>query len=161
LIATSLQKVSLITTNLVDAEITVAQVRSSSARGVLMTLLLSGCSSIFAPQTNYRPPSPPTQAAVIAAVKKVASDAKLSLPLEISDVRPTDHGPGSYFVCMREVVGSTSEKRTAYSVFYDNDDYKGARLSVIVDACEAQAFTPIDTTPSPSPSPKSAKLDRK
>jgi hypothetical protein len=44
---------------------------------------------------------------------------------------------------MREVVSANSEKRLAYSVFYDNDDYKGARLSVILDACEAQAFWPM------------------
>jgi hypothetical protein len=66
---------------------------------------------------------------------------------------------------MREVVSSGSEKRLAYSVFYDNDDYRGLRLSVIVDACEAQAFTPVDITPlsspSPSTSPKSGKLSPK
>ena len=129
-------------------------------RGVVLLLLLSGCSSVDVPPATYTPPSPPTQAAVIAAVNKVASEAKLNPPLEISDVRPTDHGPGNYFVCMREVVSSTSE-RPAYSVFYDNDEYKGARLSVILDACEAQAFTPIDIAPSPTLSPKSGRIGRK
>ena len=132
-------------------------------RGVLVVLLLSGCSSVDVPPATYTPPSPPTQAAVIAGIKKAASEAKLNPALEITDVRPTDHGPGNYFVCMREVVSSSSEKRPAYSVFYDNDDYKGARLSVIMDACEAQAFTPIDIAPppTPSPSPKSGRIGRK
>jgi hypothetical protein len=79
----------------------------------------------------------------------------------MSDLRPTDHSPGGYFVCLRE-ASSTSEKHTVYSVFYDNDEYKGSRVSVI-DACEAQAFTQIDTepAPSPSPSPKSTRIGRK
>jgi hypothetical protein len=164
LVAASLQKVRVITTYLAAAEISFARMRSSGVLGVPITLLLSGCSSIFAPpQTNYTPPSPPTQAAVIAGIKMAASEAKLSPPFEISDVRPTDHGRGSYFVCMREIVSSGSEKRPAYSVFFDNDDYKGLRLSVIMDACEAQAFTPIDIAPSPtpSPSPKSGRIGRK
>jgi hypothetical protein len=99
----------------------------------------------------------------IAGIKIAASETKLSPPLEISEVRPTDHGPGRYFVCMREVVSPTSEKRPAYSVFYDNDNYKGARLSVIMDACEAQVFSQIDLAPpapSPSPSPKSGRIGR-
>jgi len=120
-----------------------------------MTVLLSAC----APPSTYTPPSPPMQAAVIAGVKKAASEAKLGPPLEMSDVRPTDHGPGRYFVCVRE-ASSTSEQHTVYSVFYDNDEYKGARVSVIVDACEVQAFAPIYTEPSPSPSPKSTRIGR-
>jgi hypothetical protein len=129
---------------------------------VFITLLLSGCSSAFAPSDNYTHPSPPVDFAVIAGIRKAASEAKLGPQLEISDVRPTDHGPGSHFVCMREVVNSNSEKRPSYSVFYDNDDYKGARLSVILDACEAQAFSPIDIapTPEPSPPPKSGRIGR-
>jgi hypothetical protein len=132
-------------------------------RGVLLTLLLSGCSSVELAPVTYTAPSPPAQFAVIEGIKKASSEAKLSPPLEISEVRPTDRGPGRYFVCMREVVSPGSEKRPAYSVFYDNDDYKGERLSVIMDACEAQAFSQIDVAPpapSPSPSPKSGKTGR-
>jgi hypothetical protein len=126
----------------------------------------------------YVPPSPPTEAAVIAGVKAAVSEAKLTAPFEISTVRPTDHGPGSYFVCLRGTwlpsVGTTeakdtpahqpslfdpppqpspSERRVVYSVFFNNDVYKDSRQSVIMDACEAQAFTPIDLSPPPPPSP--------
>jgi hypothetical protein len=135
--------------------ITFAEMCSAGVLGAFMTVLLSAC----APPSTYTPPSPPMQAAVIAGVKKAASEAKLGPPLEMSDVRPTDHGPGRYFVCVRE-ASSTSEQHTVYSVFYDNDEYKGARVSVIVDACEVQAFAPIYTEPSPSPSPKSTRIGR-
>jgi hypothetical protein len=135
--------------------ITFAEMCSAGVLGASMTLLLSAC----APPSTYTPPSPPMQAAVIAGVKKAASEAKLGPALEMSDVRPTDHGPGRYFVCVRE-ASSTSEQHTVYSVFYDNDEYKGARVSVIVDACEVQAFAPIYTEPSPSLSPKSTRIGR-
>jgi hypothetical protein len=40
---------------------------------------------------------------------------------------------------------SNSEPRVVYySVFFDNDVYKGNRPSVIMEACEAQQFTPVD-----------------
>ena len=139
-------------------KITFVEMCAAGVLGPLITLLVSAC----APPSTYTPPSPPMPAAVIAGVKKAASEAKLGPPLEMSDLRPTDHGPGGYFVCVRE-ASSTSEKHTVYSVFYNNDEYKGSRVSVIMDACEAQAFTPIETEPAPlpSPSPKSKRIGRK
>jgi len=138
-------------------KITVVEIWPAGLLGAFITLLVSAC----APPSIYTPPSPPMQAAVIAGVKEAASEAKLGPRLEMSDVRPTDHGPGRYFVCVRE-ASSTSEEHTVYSVFYNNNEYKGARVSVIMDACEAQAFILIDTepSPSPSPSPKSTRIGR-
>jgi len=138
-----------------------AEMRQGAVRCGLVTLLLGGCSSAEAPPVTYTAPSPPTQAAVVAGVKAAATAAKLSPPLEISDVRPTDHGPGSHFVCIREVVSSTSEKRPTYSVFYNNDIYNGERLSVILDGCESQAFTPIDIAPPPPIPPQPRQSARK
>jgi hypothetical protein len=155
--------------------------RAASNRGImpLLCLVLSACSSdqIELPPVTYVPPSPPTQDAIISGVKAAVSEAKLSAPLEISSLRPTDHGPGHYFLCLRgtrppsvapatdaspressifdrPTPAPTSDTRLVYSVFFDNDVYKGIRLSVIMDACEAQAFTPIDLSPPP---PKLAK----
>jgi hypothetical protein len=144
------------------------------AGSLLLCAALAACTS----GGIYVPPSPPTEAAVIAGVKAAVSEAKLTAPFEISTVRPTDHGPGSYFVCLRGTwlpsVGTTeakdtpahqpslfdpppqpspSERRVVYSVFFNNDVYKDSRQSVIMDACEAQAFTPIDLSPPPPPSP--------
>jgi hypothetical protein len=60
---------------------------------------------------------------------------------------------------MRE-TNPTSEKRVVYCVFYDNDVYKGSRQSVILDACETQAFTAIDVTP-PAPPPQSGRKSKR
>jgi hypothetical protein len=152
---------------------------------VIVAFPITGCSSSLPPVT-YVPPSPPTEAAVISGIKAAASEAKLTAPLEMSAVRPTDRGPGSYFVCLKGTwlpsVGTTeakdiparepslfdpppqpaaSERRVIYSVFFDNDVYKDSRQSVIMDACETQAFTLIDLSPPPPPPPKSSKKNKR
>ena len=131
------------------------------------------------------PPSAPAQDAVISGLKAAASEAKLTAPLEASTVRPTDHGPGQFFACLKGTVLPSpsakvaaddtareasifyrppplpsSEPRVVYlAVFFNNDDYKGARQSVIIDACETQQFTPVDLSPAPPP-PKSPPKHR-
>ena len=143
---------------------------------MLLGLLLSACSSdkIDVPPVVYVPPSPPTQDAVITGLKAAASEAKLTAPLEVSTVRPTDHGPGRFFACLKGTMlpspspkaaaddsahqppPSSSEPRVVYySVFFDNDAYMGTRQSVIMEACETQQFTPVDLSPPPAP-PKSS-----
>jgi hypothetical protein len=140
---------------------------------MLLGLLLSACSSdkveIGGAPVVYVPPSAPTQDAVITGLKAAASEAKLTAPLEVSTVRPTDHGPGRFFACLKGTIqlSPTSSDTAAdgsargsvpraifLSVFFDNDVYKGARQSVIMDACETQQFAPVDLSPLPAP-PKS------
>ena len=149
---------------------------------MLLGLLLSACSSdkveIGGAPVVYVPPSPPSQDAVITGLKAAASEAKLTAPLEVSTVRPTDHGPGRFFACLKGTIqlsptssdtaadGSAREPTNQppspstvprvifLSVFFDNDVYKGARQSVIMDACETQQFAPVDLSPLPAP-PKS------
>jgi hypothetical protein len=120
--------------------------------GFLIALLLTGCSSLTdTPQPIYTPPSPPTQTALIEGLRKAVPEEKLTAPIEISALRKVELGGfGSYFICMRE-VNPTSERHFVYSVFYDNDEYKGVRQSVVMEHCEAESFTHIDTTPPPSP----------
>ena len=141
---------------------------------MLLGLLLSACSSdkveIGGAPVVYVPPSAPTQDAVITGLKAAASEAKLTAPLEVSTVRPTDHGPGRFFACLKGTIqlSPTSSDTAAdgsargsvpraifLSVFFDNDVYKGARQSVIMDACETQQFAPVDLSPRPAP-PKSS-----
>ena len=73
-------------------------------------------------------------------VPAVAAQAKLVGVLQVSDVRQTDHGPGNYFVCLREANPPPDKRPRYYAVFFDNDTYndtyKGDRLSVITDNCE-------------------------
>ena len=122
---------------------------------ILLCLMLTACSSVF--RTDYVTPSPPSAQSVFASVTSVAQELKFTGPLEISAVRHTDAGPGRYFVCLRQ-ADPTIAKRQPYSVFFDNDSYKGSRQSVIMEACETQVYSPlVDPTPSPPP----AKSHRK
>jgi hypothetical protein len=69
---------------------------------ILLSLMLVACSSEPSLRGTYVPPSPPTQAAIVATAGTAAAEAKLVAPLQISAVRQTDHGPGLYFICLRE-----------------------------------------------------------
>ena len=126
----------------------------STARccAILLGLLLSACSSVHTTEPTYVPPSPPTETAIGAAVAALAKEAKLVTPLEISALRPNDHGPGSFFVCVRELNPPPDKPRRYYSTFLDSDIYKGSRLSVIMDQCELQTYSPAPVAvPAPSP----------
>jgi hypothetical protein len=110
---------------------------------ILLGLLLGACSTVDAAPPAYVVPSPPSLTALRDGIKKASGEEKLSGPIEMSALRKADRGFGQYFICMREVNSST-ERRPAYSVFFDNDDYKGVRRSVIIEDCEAQVFSPAE-----------------
>ena len=110
---------------------------------ILLGLLLGACSTVEAPPPVYVAPSPPSLLALREGIKKASTEEKLSGPIEMSVLRKADRGFGQYFVCMREANSST-ERRGAYSVFFDNDDYKGVRQSVMIETCEAQVFNPLN-----------------
>ena len=83
----------------------------------------------------------PIPTALVAVVKQAAAEAHLAPPLEMSDLRPTDHGPGHFIVCMR---GVSNDSRTGfYAVFLDNNSYMGLRLPAILDGCEKQSYHPV------------------
>jgi hypothetical protein len=128
--------------------------------GILLTLMLTACSSDFSSAPpDYVAPSPPTEQIIATSVSGVAAAAKLVGPLQVSDVRPADHGgPGGYFVCIRETNPPPDKRPHYYAIFFDNDTYKGDRQSVIMDQCETQTFRPL---PAPAPQPKPAKPGRK
>jgi hypothetical protein len=121
--------------------------------------MLVACSSVpEAPQPEYLNPSPPTEKAIVANVLGVAKAAKMTDPLEISDVRPTNFGPGRYFVCLREANPPPNKPPRYYSVFFDNDAYKGDRMSAIMEKCETQAYRPLPA-PAPAAVPSNAKIN--
>jgi hypothetical protein len=105
--------------------------------------ILAACSpGVQAPPVVYVPPSMPSETAVGAGIKAAVTDAKLIGPIEISDLRQTDHGPGRFFLCIRGVESKYRRIRT-YAVFFDNDVYKGLRMPVILDDCEKQDYRPF------------------
>ena len=109
---------------------------------ILLSLLLISCSGTHTTESIYVPPSPPAENAIATAVAALAKDGNLVGPLEISAVRPSDHGPGGYFVCVREVNPPPDKPRRYYATFFDNELYRGARLSIIMDQCELQTYGP-------------------
>jgi hypothetical protein len=122
--------------------------RLTRAFALLLSLALSACSSIEASSIigPYVPPSAPSPAATRGGAKQAAAEEKLTGLIEISDARESDHGPGRFVVCLRAAEQGFSPRRT-YAVFFDNEEYKGARLSVMVDDCEKQDFRPFNETP--------------
>src|ERR1700726_1817319 len=94
------------------------------------------------PMKAYVPPSMPTTAAASEGIKKAATEEKLTGPIEMSDLRETDHGPGRFVLCIRGVESKYRRVGT-YAVFFDNNDYKGSRMSVMMDDCEKQDYRPF------------------
>jgi hypothetical protein len=124
---------------------------------ILLSLMLAACSSDL-PASTYVPPSSPTQTAIVAGATAAAAEEKLAGPLQISAVRPTDLGPGQYFICLRQANPPPDPRLRYYSVFFDNDTSKGSRLSIIMEECETQAFSPLPTA---APSIPAAAADAK
>jgi hypothetical protein len=129
---------------------------------LLLCSTLAACSTPVEspPIKPYVPPSMPTSAAANKGIAQAATEEKITGPIEMSDLRETDHGPGRFLLCIRAVEPKYKRVNT-YAVFFDNDDYKGVRLSVILEDCEKQAFrpyvgaiaAPLATPPSPTPAP--------
>ena len=71
-------------------------------RAALMALgcvALAACSTATDSQLAYIPPSLPTVEAITKGVKQAADEAKLKPPLQISELRQSDHGPGRFMLC--------------------------------------------------------------
>ena len=106
-----------------------------------MCVSFGGCSipiENLTERTPYVPPGAPSMSATIAGLKKAIAEEKLKDEVEVSDVRVADRGPGRYMVCLRG--HRDRETPTYYSVFFDNDEYKGVRESAIADVCAQQPF---------------------
>lgn len=114
----------------------------------LFCLLLSSCSSIWveasAPPPAIQPFQPPRQEALQNGVGKSVKEQHLAQPVEISAPRQSDHGPGRYYVCLREISPLVDKPHLTHSVFFDDDAYKGSRQSVILEDCEHQQYFRLD-----------------
>jgi hypothetical protein len=111
---------------------------------LLLCFTLAACgSSVELPLwKDYVPPSMPTMDAAGKGIKSAVAEYKLTGPVEMSDLRPTDHGPGHFVLCIRG-VDEKYRRVGYYAVFFDNDDYKGSRMSVMIDDCEKQDYRPF------------------
>jgi hypothetical protein len=83
----------------------------------------------------------PRMAAASEGIKKAATEEKLTGPIEMSDLRETDHGSGRFVLSIRGVDLKYRRVGT-YAVFFDNNDYKGSRMSVMIDDCEKPDYRP-------------------
>ncbi len=92
------------------------------------------------PVPELQPVQAPTEEAIKKGVQIAAKAAKLATPVEVSALRKADHGPGDYFVCLREASPLPDQPRPTYSVFFD-DGYKDFRMSVILEKCEQQSYS--------------------
>lgn len=121
---------------------------------ILLCIALGGCSipiENLSESSPYVPPGAPSVNAKVAGLKKAIAEEKLKGGIEVSDVRVSDRGPGRYMVCLKGGRDQqtrdqqTQDKQTSayYSVFFDNDEYKGVREAVIYDFCAQQSFRPM------------------
>jgi hypothetical protein len=112
----------------------------------LLCLCLTACSTIWVdtsgPIPVLQPVQAPTQEMIQKGVRVAAKAAKLAMPVEVSALRKADHGPGNYFVCLREAGPLPDKTRPTYSVFFD-DGYMDLRLSVILENCEQQHYSSV------------------
>lgn len=116
-------------------------------RPLVVLLLCSTLAACAAPVElplwkPYVSPSAPTTAAVGDGIKRAVAEEKVGNPIEISAVRQTDHGLGAFVICLRG-AGSASGQRTTYAAFFNNNEYKGSRMSVMIDDCEKQDYRPF------------------
>lgn len=124
---------------------------------IALTLALGGCSVLGSDfgssPAQYVPPSPPSLDAQLKGIAKAAEEEKLVGALEMSEPRTSDFGPGRWTICL---LGSNPSRRAYYTVFFDDDHYKGVRLSVIDENCERQSFRSTGPLP-PLGQPEAAK----
>jgi hypothetical protein len=83
----------------------------------------------------------PNPSKLAASLRKIAVEAKLEEPYEISapiHAHPISSVP--WIVCLRSGATELSRRR-ALAVFYKGDEHVMTRMSVIVDGCDGQPFT--------------------
>jgi hypothetical protein len=117
---------------------------------IVAAIGLTGCSLMdsnaeFSDRVKYIPPNPPTRPVELLGVAKAAKEEKLTGDLEISDLRNSDFGPGRWMICLR---GLRDSQPTYFGVYFENEDYKGVRQSVIGDRCEQESYSPTGPLPS-------------
>jgi hypothetical protein len=109
-------------------------------RIILLCFLLAGCSSAESFPENL--PPAPYLPMVATELKKVAAEAHLAQPIEVSDpIRAHPISSSPWLICLRS-GNSEESKRLTYSAFF-TDKYVSSRYSAIVDHCGEQVYHPL------------------
>jgi hypothetical protein len=120
----------------------------------MSAVTLGACGADLPPAVDTPLVAPAPEKALVGAYKAVEEE-KLTGFIEVSAVSEAPSlGPGQYMLCLRGSP-SPSEPQHTYAVFFNNDEYRGVRLSIILDACERQAFSPLPPKPAPKDEPGS------
>jgi|SRR5690242_17501766 hypothetical protein len=119
------------------------------ALAVVLAAGLAGCSlydsnAELSGPVAYVPPNPPTRPALLQGLAKAAKEEGLTGELQIADLRAVDFGPGRWMICL---VGLRASRPVYFAVFFENEDYKAVRLSVIGEKCEQQSYSPTGPLP--------------
>jgi hypothetical protein len=107
-----------------------------------LCLMLAACSTDIEnlAATYTEPPDP---AKVLASLKDVAVSAKLKEPVEMSvPIKAPASSAMPWIICLRSGATEASQRLT-YSVFYNNNEFKSFRLSVIIEGCDGQSYSPL------------------
>ena len=122
---------------------------------VAAAFTLTGCSlpnsDVSVAAAPYVSPSPPSPQAQLKGVAAAAKEEKLAGALEISNPQTSNFGPGRWMICMR---GTRDSKLAYFAVFFDNEDYKAVRLSIVNEDCERQSFRPTGPLPNGAKPPE-------
>ena len=121
------------------------------ARALLLALTLGGCSvSGLIPDwlsDDTAGPEPANYRFVVAnGLSSImgTTDSELRL-LEISSPRRVDGAKGAtWLVCVKALRYPSQLPRAYYSVFFQRDKITQSRISVGIDQCESQPYTPFE-----------------
>jgi hypothetical protein len=109
-------------------------------RVMLLCVLLAGCSSAESFPESL--PSAPNLSTVATDLKRVAAEAHLAEPVEVSDpIRSHPISSSPWLICLRS-GNSEESKRLTYSAFF-TDKYVSSHYSAIVDNCGEQVYHPL------------------
>jgi hypothetical protein len=111
---------------------------------IFTCLAMGGCTSAV---YDLPPTHAPELYAAIEGAKAGANEARLLGPVEVSAVREAHPlAPGSHILCIKGINSLDPNPRT-YAVFFKDNKYVTARSSLIMDDCDAQAFSALGNGP--------------
>jgi hypothetical protein len=118
-----------------------------------LCLVLAACSwtGSLQPIADGPQSTPPTEAAIGAAVKEVFTKVKLAGAPEISELRRAlPSAPADWLMCLR----SNTPPFHAYALFFKGNEMADYRLAVLYDDCAREMYVPIAPEVVAGPAPR-------